>query len=172
MNKDNSMIKIDIVKLLLWLSIFLITIFTLSALLIIPSVNKLKVANEVLSSSNSKFQQNKAKNESIERQLNDYLSENKTNLAKIHNEFDIEKFKNHCKTFFDEVNLDKNLDFSEDYVSYQLSVSTKITSPTIFYDFIDSLDNFPNILRVHFPIVLKSDKNLIKAQFNIQVYKR
>ncbi|MBT0879132.1 MULTISPECIES: hypothetical protein [unclassified Campylobacter] len=172
MNKDNSMSKIDIVKLLLWLSIFLITIFTLSALLIIPSVNKLKVANEVLSSSNSKFQQNKAKNESIERQLNDYLSENKTNLAKIHNEFDIEKFKNHCKTFFDEVNLDKNLDFSEDYVSYQLSVSTKITSPTIFYDFIDSLDNFPNILRVHFPIVLKSDKNLIKAQFNIQVYKR
>ena len=172
MNKDNSMSKIDIVKLLLWLSIFLITIFTLSALLIIPSVNKLKVANEVLSSSNSKFQQNKVKNESIERQLNDYLSENKTNLAKIHNEFDIEKFKNHCKTFFDEVNLDKNLDFSEDYVSYQLSVSTKITSPTIFYDFIDSLDNFPNILRVHFPIILKSDKNLIKAQFNIQVYKR
>ena len=160
------------VKLLLWISVFLIVIFTLSALLIIPSINKLKVANEVLSSSNYKYQQNYAKNENIERQLNDYLSENKINLTKIHNEFNIEKFKNHCKTFFENVELDKSLDFSDEYVSYQLSVSTKITSPSIFYDFIDSLENFPNIIRVHFPIVLKSDKNLIKAQFNIQVYKR
>lgn len=172
MNKDNSTNKIDIVKLLLWLSVFLIAIFSLSALLIIPSVNKLKIANEVLNSSNSKLSQNKGKLDNIDRQLNEYLAENKTNLDKIHNDFDIEKFKNHCKTFFDDVKLDKNVDFNEEYVSYQLFVSTKITSPAIFYNFIDSLENYPNILRVHFPIILKSEKDLIKAQFNLQVYKR
>lgn len=172
MNKDNSTNKIDVVKLLLWLSVFLIVIFALSAILIIPSINKLKVANEVLNSSNTKLSQFKGKNENVEKQLNEYLAENKVNLDKIHNDFNIEKFKNHCKTFFDEVSLEKSIDFSEEYVSYQLQVSTKITSPSVFYNFIDSLENYPNILRVHFPIVLKSDKDLIKAQFNLQVYKR
>lgn len=172
MNKDNSLIKIDAVRLLLWTSVILIMIFSLSAIFIIPSINKLKVANEVLGSSNTTLNSSTGKKDRIEQQLNTFLEENKVELDKLHNEFDMNKFKNHCKTFFDEVELEKSVNFDEDYVSYQLSVSTKIASPTVFYNFIDSLENYPNIIRVHFPIIMKSSKDLIKAQFTLQVFKR
>lgn len=172
MNKDNSIEKIDLVKLLLWVSVFLITIFVLSALLIIPSLNKLKSANEVLQSSNSKLNYNTSKKDNLENKLNEYLTTHKISLDKLHKDFDLDEFKSHCKNFFDDVNIEKSVNFSDEYVSYQLSVSTKITSPSVFYDFIDSLEDYPNIIRVHFPIVLKSDKEMIKAQFDLQVYKR
>lgn len=172
MNKDNSLTKIDVVKLLLWLSVIFIAIFTLSALLIIPNTNKLKVANEVLSNSKSKYLSNVKQQEKLEDKLNKFLEENKVDLSRLHNDFDIDKFTKHCKTFFDEVLLEKKINLNDDYISYQLSVSTKIPSPTIFYNFIDSLDNYPNIIKIHFPINMQSSEKLIKAQFDIQVYKR
>lgn len=157
-------------KLLLWIIVFVISIFILSFNWIIPVTNKYISAKNNLDSINKNLKNIENNYYRLNNEIEKLISDNNENLDKFKNEFDIKELHKYCLSFFENVEI-KQTNINKDYISYQINVSTKIKTPSIFYKFIERLNEFNHIIKIHFPIIMKADENMIKAQFNILVYK-
>ncbi|WP_267523155.1 hypothetical protein [Campylobacter sp. MG1] len=162
MNKDMH------IKLLLWSILSITSIFILCFTLIIPVSNNYINYNYELKSLliNKKNNKNELKilNDEINKQKNDL------NLNKIKNSFNIDKLKTYCEQFFNNIDI-KQIKTNKDYDIYQLNMNTKVNSPKMFYNFIDKLNSVDNIIKIHLPIIMESNKETIKIKFNILIYK-
>lgn len=53
---------------------------------------------------------------------------------------------------------------------YEVNATTKITSPQIFYEFLEKINHSPWIIAVNFPIHFQREGEWIKSSFTMQVY--
>lgn len=53
---------------------------------------------------------------------------------------------------------------------YEVNATTKITSPQIFYEFLEKINHSPWIIAVNFPIHFEREGEWIKSSFTMQVY--
>ncbi|MBZ7987730.1 hypothetical protein [Campylobacter canadensis] len=170
MNKDNSLNNYSFTKLILWVCLILFSAFILIALMIIPSTNNIKKTkknNAILEQKTLQLQQQQDK---LSNDLNTLLSNNKMYFDKFENKFNEEDFIRFSKEFFDEVSIEKIENEKQEYLNYNLNVSSKITSPTVFYDFILELKNYKNVIKLDFPINMYEKDGKINAIFNLKIY--
>lgn len=172
MSKDRSLEDIDILKLLIYVLIFIIVCLIMIFGFIIPNIKEYRV----IQSQNRSQLASVAKVEQIYNGKNDALNELKQKDRNLLKAFDTKfnkiKFSAFATNYFTDVKLQEIPSQIEDelYFRYELNVTSMVRTPSKFYDFIDALQKYDNIIKIEFPIKMRGENNKIHTTFNIRVY--
>ena len=58
----------------------------------------------------------------------------------------------------------------EPFFRYELNVTSMVKTPSKFYNFIDALQKYDNIVKIDFPIKMRGEGDKIHTTFNIKIY--
>ncbi len=86
--------------------------------------------------------------------------------------FNPKKFERENKKFFSTLRV-TSVNFAnveEEFAIYEVNTSSKINSPTNFYDFLDAVNKSDWIIEVNFPIDFKRSGDMIRSSFTMKVY--
>ncbi len=170
---DKSMEKINYIKLLVFLTVFIIVALILILFFILPSVKEYRSARANFERANVY----KIRAENILKERNEELKKLKVENRKIFDSFEHDfskrEFISFANKFFSKVKLQKvkESDYKKEFVEYELNVTSSLRTPVNFYRFLEGLNNYTNIIQADFPIELKSDGKSINSSFKIKVYK-
>lgn len=169
---DKSMEKIDITKLLLFLLVFMVIVFSLVLFLIVPNIKEYRS----FKSQYSQALMQKIRVENVlaqrEEEHSELVQKNRRALSSFVHVFQAQSLISYAQTFFSDVEL-KELTknpHKKEFSEYALEVTSKLKTPTKFYDFLDGLNRYENIVQADFPINMEANESIIKASFTIKVY--
>lgn len=93
-------------------------------------------------------------------------------ITAFDNSFDKERFIAQNRRFFQNLQISKmsKLDEKLPFDLYEVNATSKIDSPVVFYNFLDSLNKGNWIIGVNFPIHFQRDGELINSSFTMRVY--
>ena len=106
--------------------------------------------------------------------FNQTKTKNRHIIAAFENDFDPNRFQNSYGKYFIDLSLSKVHDANQSdwYEVYEVQTTSKIKSPTNFYDFLSALNKSDWIIGVTFPIDFSREGELIHSSFKMQVYKK
>ncbi|MCX6061779.1 MAG: hypothetical protein NT103_05980 [Campylobacterales bacterium] len=107
-----------------------------------------------------------------EKKLQKLEEKNKETIKAYRAAFDPEKFTRLNRTqlqdlFLTELNV---TDQNKSFKVYEVNATTKITSPEVFYHFLEKVNHSGWIIGVHFPVHFEREKDLIKLSFTMKVH--
>ncbi len=171
-NVDRSLEKINYIKLLVYLFVFIFITLLLILILIVPNIKKYRLArgeyNQALV--------HKTRVQAVLNERDKELKKLKSDNWKIFNaykhKFSNKEFSSFAKQFFDKVSLKeiKQISYKKEFKIYELNVTSSLKTPVKFYQFLDGLNRYDNMVQADFPIDLKSNGKLIYSSFEIKVY--
>ncbi len=108
----------------------------------------------------------------VEQRLKELQGENRHLITAFDTTFNQERFVKQHRDYFSSLTLSKlsKLSDQDEFVSYEVNTSSKISSPKSFYDFLDAVNKSDWIIGVEFPINFKRDSEMIKSSFTMKVY--
>ena len=170
---DRSLEKIDMMKLLIFLTVFIVITFAFVFILIIPNIKE----HRVLQAEYKRVLVHKTRVESLyferEAELSKLKAENVHIIGAFQHPFAQEEFLRYSNKFFTNGSLtemSKN-DYKKEFVEYELNVTSMLKTPTNFYNFLEGLNRYSSIVQADFPIHLESNsKESISSIFKIKVY--
>lgn len=171
-NLDRSLDKIDLLKLLLFLLAFLIITFSFVFALIIPNIKE----HRVIQAEHKRVLVHKTRVENLflerEAELSKLKKENAHVIGAFKHPFSQEEFMRYAMQFFSDVSLVEisKSAYKKEFVEYELNVTSTLQTPTNFYNFLEGLNRYANIVQADFPIHLEADKKSITSTFKIKVY--
>ena len=169
---DRSLDKIDMMKLLIFLMVFIIVTFAFIFLLIIPNVKD----HRVLQAEYKRVLVHKTRVENLflerETELSKLKAENVHVISAFKHPFTQEEFIRYAGKFFAQVSLMEitKSEYKKEFVEYELNVTSMLKTPTNFYNFLEGLNRYSSIVQADFPIHLESSKESISSTFKIKVY--
>ena len=169
---DRSLDKIDIMKLLIFLMVFIIVTFAFIFLLIIPNVKD----HRVLQAEYKRVLVHKTRVENLylerETELSKLKTENAHVISAFKHPFIQAEFIRYTGKFFSQVSLTEitKSEYKKEFVEYELNVTSMLKTPTNFYNFLEGLNRYSSIVQADFPIHLESTKESISSTFKIKVY--
>lgn len=172
MSKDTSLENIDILKLLIYVLIFIIVCLIMIFGFIVPNIKEYRM----IQAQNRSQMANVSRIEQVLNTKNNTLNEikekDRVTLKAFDTKFNKIKFSAFATNYFSDVRLQEipaqNKD--EPYFRYELNVTSMVKTPTKFYDFIDALQKYDNVIKIDFPIKMRGDRDKIHTTFNIKVY--
>ncbi|WP_428739412.1 hypothetical protein [Sulfurimonas sp.] len=104
--------------------------------------------------------------------LKDLQSKNRHIIQAFDKPFNPSRFEKELKTYFSTLKVTKLARDKDDegFATYQVDTSSKINSPTNFYDFLDAINKSDWIISVNFPITFKREGEMINSSFTMKVY--
>ena len=169
---DKSMEKIDIVKLLIYLLVFIVVTLFMILSVIVPNVKEYRASKVVY----RKALVHKMRVDNILGDRNEEFRnlniENRRSITSFMHQFSADNFIAYAGKFFNQVSLievDKKT-YKKEFVEYELKVSSFLKSPTNFYLFLEGLNRYENIIQADFPILMESNSSRISSEFTIKVY--
>lgn len=169
---DRSLEKIDLMKLLLFLMVFIVITFAFIFLLIVPNVKE----HRVLQAEHKRVLVHKTRVENLflerEAELSKLKAENLHAIKAFGHMFTPNEFIAYAQKFFTNVSLVKvtKSDYKKEFVEYELNVTSTLKTPTNFYNFLEGLNRYSNIVQADFPIHLEANGQTISSTFKIKVY--
>lgn len=106
--------------------------------------------------------------------FNQTKTKNRHIIEAFGNDFDPQRFQAQFGKYFIDLSILKarDLNKSDWYEVYEVQTTSKIKSPTNFYDFLEALNKSDWIIGVTFPINFVREGELIHSSFKMQVYKK
>ena len=106
--------------------------------------------------------------------FNKTKTKNRHIIEAFENRFDPERFKSKYGTYFIDLSLSKadDINKTEWYETYEVQTTSKIKSPTNFYDFLTAVNKSEWIVGITFPIKFVREGELIHSSFKMHVYKK
>ncbi|WP_458699967.1 hypothetical protein ACKGJI_09085 [Sulfurospirillum sp. 1307] len=169
---DKSMQKVDIVKLLVYLLVFIVIALFMILFVIVPNVKEYKASNQVY----KKAYMHKLRVENIlndrKKELKNLQVQNKRAITSFAHKFSADNFIKYAGNFFDKVSLVEigKKGYKKEFVQYELKVTSSLKTPTNFYNFLEGLNRYENIVQADFPIKMESNASKISSTFTIKVY--
>jgi len=169
---DKSMEKIDIVKLLIYLLVFLVVTLFMILIVIVPNIKEYRASKSVY----KKALVHKMRVENVlsdrDKEFRTLNTQNRRAITSFMNSFSTDDFIKYAGKFFKKVSLIKveTKNYKKEFVEYELRVSSSLKSPTNFYNFLEGLNRYKNIIQADFPIRLESNESTISSAFTIKVY--
>lgn len=172
MMNDRSIEDIDILKLLIYIVIFLAISSFMIFVFIVPNIKEYRQIEATYTSSQNALLKIQKNFETTFGELTDIQKTNEFTLKSLNNKFNEISFMAFASKYFDNVNLNElpKTDSNDEYYRYELNVTSAMNTPSKFYNFLDDLKNYDNVVKVDFPINMKSEGNLIHTTFNIRIY--
>jgi len=99
-------------------------------------------------------------------------SDNRHIITAFDKEFSPERFIKKYKSSFNSLSLTKVkiLDPEEDFCVYDVKTSSQISTPAVFYKFLDEINKSDWIVAINFPIEFKREGEVLNSSFKMKVY--
>jgi len=159
------------IKFLIYILVFLIIVLLLLIVFVIPGIKSYKSNSAELKLLEKKSINLKKREKELKKELDILKKSDAKILTKIDNSFDIDDFINYSKKYLKDVNISIISKQSDIFAEYNLTALTLQKSPKAFYQFLDSLQRYKNIIKIDFPIEMVSKKDHIVLNFHIKVLK-
>ncbi|TQR54198.1 hypothetical protein [Campylobacter troglodytis] len=169
---DRSLDNINLTKLLVYAFCLLCLCAILIVFLIIPVLRDYKRATAQLEHQRNINLDLSQKFQAAENRLNDLQFTNKDILSRLHSDFNASDFLSFLDTYFKDANLTL-LPTQKDlkYLHQDLNITGVIEKPANFYDFVDALQKYKNIIKLELPMNLQSRSDgLIDIDFAVKIY--
>lgn len=170
--QDRSLEDFDVIKLLLFFLLFVVVSMGMILGLIVPDVREYKQSKSALATEQVTTKRVYEILLKREDELVSLRTDNRKILEAFSNTFNEKNLIQHARNFFEAASLEKKDEssFEEDFIVYELTVTSYLKTPTQFYNFLESLSRFEAIIRTDFPIEMWVEDGKINAVFNIKVY--
>lgn len=172
MSKDTSLEEIDIAKLLAYILVFVMVCLVMIFAFIVPNIKEYREINLQNRSQTASVTKINQIYNSKNANLNEMKEKQRLVFKAFETKFDKENFSLFAGKFFSDVKLKEvpPKDSDEKFLRYELNVTTSLQTPSKFYNFIDALSKYDNIIKVDFPINMRGQDDKIHTTFNIKVY--
>jgi len=172
MSKDRSLQNIDITKLLIYVLVFIVACLVMIFAFLVPSIKEYKQVKYESRMQIAASAQTQRLYDAKSKALNEIKQNDKAALDALENKFDVENFTQFASKYFMNVNLSepKEAVKNGEISIYGLTVTGSMKTPTKFYEFIDALQSYENIVKIDFPIKMRKDTEKIDATFGIKIY--
>lgn len=169
---DRSLQELDPVKMLLFFLAFLAISFIIIFAFIVPNIKEYKEVKALHNRNEMATIRLENTLNAKEDQLRKIVKNNQKLLDALITTFDEKKFIIYTNKFFTHVSLAKNSNQKshKGFLVYELNVTSSLQTPQNFYDFLDGLKTYENIIKADFPIQLTANGDIIQSSFNIKVY--
>ena len=164
MSKDRSLHNIDVTKLLIYVLICIIACLAMIFGLLVPSIKEYKQV---------KYESRMQIAASAQTQrLYDAKSKALNEINALENKFNADKFTQFASKYFANVNLSEPKEAAKngEISVYELTVMGSMKTPAKFYEFMDALQSYENIVKIDFPIKMRKDTEKIDATFGVKIY--
>ncbi|EDM24643.1 hypothetical protein [Caminibacter mediatlanticus] len=164
---------IDVIKNFLYFILYLIITLLAIAFLIAPAIKTFKTAQKKYFEIKTEYLSVKNNYNNELNDLNKLKKENRAIILKFKRDFDINNFKLFASKYMkiENIKKDKTKIFKKDFIKTIYYINAFIKSPKNFYDFVDGLKKYKNVIKVYFPIDFEKEKNDIKITLKIEHYR-
>jgi len=164
---------IDVVKNFLFFTLYIVITLFAIAFIITPAIKNFKKAQKEYYEIKTQYSIIKKDYQSVLESLKRLKTENAKILAAFKRDFDVKNFKIFASKFMEikEIKKDKTKPFKKDFIKTAYFIKAAINSPKDFYDFIDAVKNYKNVIRVYFPIDFTKNGKKIDLTLKIEHYR-
>jgi len=158
---------------LLSISLFLlIFVIVFAFAVLIPKGKEYRIQRTDLKKESKELRKYQNFSDETSEVLQNLRSENRRIITAFDIDFNLERFQKQHKSHFTSLNISKSqkLKDQEEFTVYEVNTTSKISSPTSFYNFLDAVNKSDWIIDINFPIDFKRDGELIKSSFTMKVY--
>ena len=163
---------INIAKLLIYLLLFLLISFIIVFLVVIPTVKDYKHTKKTYTNEKRLYNNISSSNNEAQKLLKSLKTEYNKEVSAFDKPFDIKHFHAHLDTFFDTVVLEDLNNTKEEgaFIVKEISAAVYISSPVKFQEFVDSLEQYQNVIKLVFPIKFEKENKELSTEFMLKVY--
>jgi len=168
-----EMFGIDIIKNMLFFTLFVVVFLILLGILVAPSIKMFK--KEKRDYYTVKLEADKVETK-LENKTNEYQKlyrENRRIILALQREFDKNNFKMFAKKYMDILEIkDRNISvYDKKFIKKTYVVTAKLNTPVNFYKFVEASKNYKNLIKIYFPIVFKAKNGDIKLIYKLEHFK-
>jgi len=164
---------IDVIKNSFFFAFYILLTLFIIAFIIVPSVKLFKKTKNYYFLSEQQFENTKQNYQMILEKLTKLQNQNQKILNAFKRNFNENNFKLFAKNYIQIITIKKQkaIPYKEKFIKTPYIITAKIKSPKNFYDFVDNIKNYKNIIRVYFPINFEKSNKEINLTFKIECYK-
>ena len=159
---------------LVLISLFLFTgIVVFSVLFLIPKGKEYRTLRLESKKEQQMIGRAQAQYDGVNEKLEKIKSENAHTITAFRTVFDPKKFTKNNDQDFENLYLTEieMADHNGSFKVYEVNATTKITSPQVFYQFLEKINKSDWIIAVNFPIYFERDEDRIKSSFTMKVHR-
>jgi len=168
-----EMFGIDIIKNMLFFTLFVFIFLFLLGVFVTPSIKKFKINKKEYYI--TQHQLNKSENLLAQKtaQYQKLFKENKRIIFALKREFNKENFTMFARKYMKIKSIkDKNISvYENNFIKKTYIVTAKLNTPVDFYNFVDASKNYKNIIKIYFPIVFKAKNGEINLLYKLEHFK-
>jgi len=168
-----EMFGIDIIKNMLFFTLFVVIFLFLLAVIVAPSIKKFKETKKEYFSSKMKYDKSETELEKKTYEYQKLYKENKRIIFALKREFDKNNFKMFSDKYMKLTSIkDKNISvYNKEFIKKTYIITAKLNTPVNFYKFVDNSKNYKNIIKIYFPIVFKAKNGEINLLYKLEHFK-
>ncbi len=167
-----SLKEVRLIRMLIWILLYLVILFLLIFTVVIPSVKEYKRINKKYVQSRAEFMAAEQEYNEISDRLKSLHGRHRKVIEAFENRWDEKVFVKSARKYFQKIGL-KLIDVNQTdshYKIYEINAYTRMESPQNFYRFLDSLSSSPFVVQADFPIAFKANGEEIEGIFRIRVF--
>ena len=169
MSKDRSLQNIDVTKLLIYVLLFIVACLVMIFGFLVPNIKEYKQVKYESRMQIAASAQTQRIYDAKSKALNEIKQNDKAVLDALENKFDADKFAQFASKYFTNVNLSEPKEAAKngEISVYELTVTGSMKTPAKFYEFMDALQSYENIVKIDLPIKMRKDAEKIDATFGV-----
>ena len=172
MSKDRSLQNIDVTKLLIYVLLFIVACLAMIFGLLVPNIKEYKQVKYESRMQIAASAQTQRIYDAKSKALNEINQNDKAVLDALESKFDADKFAQFASKYFTNVNLSEPKEAAKngEISVYELTVTGSMKTPAKFYEFMDALQSYENIVKIDLPIKMRKEAEKIDATFGVKIY--
>ena len=172
MSKDRSLQNIDVTKLLIYVLLFIVACLVMIFGFLVPNIKEYRQIKYESRMQIAASAQTQRLYNTKSKALNEIKQNDKAVLDALENKFDADKFAQFASKYFTNVNLSEPKEAAKngEISVYELTVMGSMKTPAKFYEFMDALQSYENIVKIDLPIKMRKDAEKIDATFGVKIY--
>lgn len=172
MSKDRSLQNIDVTKLLIYVLLFIVACLVMIFGFLVPNIKEYKQVKYESRMQIAASAQTQRIYDAKSKALNEIKQNDKAVLDALESKFDADKFAQFASKYFTNVNLSEPKEAAKngEISVYELTVTGSMKTPAKFYEFMDALQSYENIVKIDLPIKMRKEAEKIDATFGVKIY--
>ncbi|WP_276710976.1 hypothetical protein [Campylobacter rectus] len=172
MSKDRSLQNIDVTKLLIYVLLFIVACLAMIFGFLVPNIKEYKQVKYESRMQIAASAQTQRIYDAKSKALNEIKQNDKAVLDALESKFDADKFAQFASKYFTNVNLSEPKEAAKngEISVYELTVTGSMKTPAKFYEFMDALQSYENIVKIDLPIKMRKEAEKIDATFGVKIY--
>ena len=172
MSKDRSLQNIDVTKLLIYVLLFIVACLVIIFGFLVPNIKEYKQVKYESRMQIAASAQTQRIYDAKSKALNEIKQNDKAVLNALESKFDADKFAQFASKYFTNVNLSEPKEAAKngEISVYELTVRGSMKTPAKFYEFMDALQSYENIVKIDLPIKMRKEAEKIDATFGVKIY--